>query len=114
MAGRRKKWAALDSPFPLVILIILFAVGVFYSLVLFGRFLYKLSPAASQSDIVWVMACCDLVLFFSLAGIAAWFQKSKREIHGILHLMLLLAIAYVLVAGFILAIFAKALGYETG
>jgi hypothetical protein len=107
--ARRKKWAILDSPLPLVILIILFAVVVFYSLVLFARFLEKLSPSSSESDIVWVIVCCYLVLFFSVGGIAAWFQKSKQEIHWILHLILLLAVAYVLVAGFILAILAKAL-----
>jgi len=45
---------------------------------------------------------------FSVAGIAAWFLKSKREIHWILFLILWLAVAYVLVAGFILAACAKA------
>ena len=107
--ARRKKWANLCVLLSLAIPIILFVVGVFYSLVLFARFLEKVSPSSSESDIVFVMVCCYLVLFFSVAGIAAWYQKSKREIHWVLHLVLLLAVAYVLVAGFILAIFAKGL-----
>jgi hypothetical protein len=54
------------------------------------------------------MVFCYFVLFFSVGGIAAWFQQSKQEIHWILFLILWLTVAYVLVAGFMLAIFAKA------
>ncbi len=114
IAARLKKWATGGSLPSIAIPIILFVLGVFYSLVLFGRFLYKLSPAASWSDIVFVMACCDLALFFSVAGIAAWIQKSKAELHWILQLILFLAVGYVLVAGFILGICAMGLGYDTG
>jgi hypothetical protein len=111
MADRRKNWAALPLPLQLArlaILISLFVVGVFCSLVLFARFLETLSPSSSSSDILWVMVFCYFVLFFSVGGIAAWFQQSKQEIHWILFLILWLTVAYVLVAGFMLAIFAKA------
>jgi len=63
-ATLREKWVALGSLLRLAIPIILFVVGVFYSLALFARILEKLSPSASWSDILLVMVCCYFVLFF--------------------------------------------------
>lgn len=111
VAELRRKQRNRLSAFIIVTSLILFVAGVVCSLILFARFLYTVNPAASQSDIVWVMVVCDLALFFAVWGLGVWFKNAKN-VHPILHVLLLLAIAYVFVAGFFLAICAIGLGYD--
>lgn len=113
--AQRKKWDILLSPRSIGIQMVLFVIGVFYSLILFARLQERLFPSSSWSDTVCAMAVCDLVLFISVVGILKGIVESKREMHWILMLILFLALAYSVVAGIILGICLKGIqGFNRG